>query len=396
MRMKFRALVYLPVLISLGFLITCSTKNSSTTGGTGALFLTTQGDNLIAPYTIDLSTGKFTANGKAVATDNVPSAVVLSPKGDALFVANSASNSVTAYAVNSDGTLTAAGSTQTQGADPVSMAMDSAGHLFVVNGRSANISIFTVSGTSPGTPVLFSTEPFPGATTGTDPSAVAITPNGKFLYVTDRVDGTVTEYNVDASGNLSQPVPVAVGTTPDALIITDLKNGSADTSNFLYVANFGSNNVSGFSVCDNPSTSCTTAPPDGALTPVASSPVSAQPGPVAMALDPSSKFLYLVDEGSNLLSQYRVSTATGVLTSISPGTIGTGTTPVWVAVRAGVTTVKSTGGTTNYVYVANGGSGTLSIFSYDSTIGQLGLVVPPVSVACSQAQCGQPSTVATK
>src|SRR5947199_6291552 len=64
MRMKFRALVYLPVLISLGFLTACSTKNSSNTGGAGALFVTTQGDSLITPYTIDLSTGKFTANGK--------------------------------------------------------------------------------------------------------------------------------------------------------------------------------------------------------------------------------------------------------------------------------------------------------------------------------------------
>ena len=392
MRMKFRALVYLPVLISLGFLTACSTKNSSNIGGTGALFVTTQGDSLITPYTIDLSTGKFTANGKAVATDRMPSAVVLSSKGDALFVANSASNSITAYAVNSDGTLTAAGSTQTQGIDPVSMAMDSAGHLFIVNEGSATISIFTVSGTDFMGPALFSTVT---ATTGTDPSAIAITSNGKFLYITDKVGGTVTEYNVDASGNLSQPVSYFVGTTPAALIITDLKNGSADTSNFLYVGNSGSNNVSAFSICDNPSTTCVTQP-DGALTPVAGSPFPAQPGPVAMALDPSSKFLYVVDEGSNLLSQYRVSTETGVLTSISPGSIGTGTTPVWVAVRAGTTTVKSTGGTTNYVYVANSGSGTISIFSYDSTIGQLGQVVPPVSVACFQAQCGQPSTVATK
>ncbi len=339
MRMKFRALVYLPVLISLGFLTACSTKNSSNTGGTGALFVTTQGDSLITPYTIDLSTGKFTANGKAVATDSMPSAVVLSPKGDG----------------------------------------------------SATISIFTVSGTGLMGPALFSTVT---ATSGTDPSAVAITSNGKFLYITDKVGGTVTEYNVDASGDLSQPVSYSVGTTPAALIITALKNGSADTSNFLYVANFGSNNVSAFSVCDNQSTTCLT--PDGSLTPVAGSPFPAQPGPVAMALDPSSKFLYAVDEGSNLLSQYRVSTGTGVLTSISPGSIGTGTTPVWVAVRAGTTSVKSTGGTTNFVYVANSGSGTISIFSYDSTIGQLGQVVPPVSVACFQAQCGQPSTVATK
>src|SRR5207247_8669468 len=113
------------------------------------------------------------------------------------------------YDVSSGGTLAAAGSTQTQVMDPVSMAMDSVGHLFVVNEGSATISIFTVSGTGLMGPALFSTVT---ATSGTDPSAVAITSNGKFLYITDKVGGTVTEYNVDASGNLSQPVPYAWGT----------------------------------------------------------------------------------------------------------------------------------------------------------------------------------------
>jgi 6-phosphogluconolactonase (cycloisomerase 2 family) len=383
--MKARALVYLPVL-SLGFLCACTTSKSTTVSGTGALFLTTL-DRLITAYTIDLSTGKFTANGKAVATDNMPSAVVLSPQGDALFVANSASSSVTAYTVNSNGTLTAAGSTQTGGTDPVSMAMDSAGHLFVVNEGSANISIFTVSGTSlMPPPTLFSTQQ---GTTGTDPSAVAITSNGKFLYVTDKVDGTVTEYNVDSSGNLSVPVHYSVGTSPSALTITSLTTGSTPGSNFLYVTNVGSNNISAFSVCDNQSTTCLTNPPDGALTAVGS--FAACCGPTTMALDPSSKFLYVVAQTNQVL-EYRIS-GSGVL--VSPSSISTGTTPVWLAVRSGSTTVKSTGGTTIYVYVANQGSDSISIFSYDSTIGQLSQVIPPVLVDCNPS-CGQPSTVATK
>jgi len=384
--MKFRAFVYLLVLILLGFLSACSTHKSPT-GGTGALFVTTQGDSLITPYAIDLSTGKFTANGKTVATDSMPSAVLLSPKGDALFVANSASNSVTAYAVNSDRTLAAAGSTQTGGTDPVSMTMDSAGHLFVVNEGSANVSIFTVSGTSLTQTGLFSTEPFPGATTGTDPSAIAITPNGAFAYITDKVDGTVTEYNVDASsGALTNPVSYPVGTAPSDLGITNLMAGSLPASNFLYVANSGSNNVSAFSICDNQSTTCASA--DGGLTAVGS-PFAAGLGPVAMAIDPSSKFLYVVDKQSNQVSQYKISTGTGVLTPFSAASISTGTTPVWITTRSG-TTVQSTGGTNTFLYVANQGSDTISIFNYDSTIGLLSLTMPPVSVG------GQPSTVATK
>jgi len=387
MRIRFRALAYVLSLTSLACLTSCSTKTSTTAGGNGSLYVTTQGDSLITPYTIDLGTGKFTANGKAVATDSVPSAVALSPKGDALFVANSASNSVTAYGVNSGGMLAAAGSTQTGGTDPVSMAVDAAGHLFVVNEGSANISIFTVSGTGLAQAGLFSTV---RGTTGTDPSAIAITPNGKFLYVTDKVDGTVTEYNVDSSGNLSQPVSSPVGATPTAVIVSNL-TANTPSSNFLYVANgSSSNNISAFSICDNPSTTCVTNPPDGALTAVAGSPFAAGLSPVAMALDPSSKFLYVADAQSNQVSQYRISTGTGVLTPLPNSPIGSGTSPVWIAVRLGSATVKSTGGTTTYVYVANQGSNTISAYSYDSTVGQLGLIGAPVTVG------GQPSTVVTK
>ena len=388
MRIQFRALAYVLSLTPLACLTSCSTKTSTTAGGNGSLYVTTQGDSLITPYTIDLGTGKFTANGKAVATDSVPSAVALSPKGDALFVANSASNSVTAYGVNSGGMLAAAGSTQTGGTDPVSMAVDAAGHLFVVNEGSANISIFTVSGTGLAQAGLFSTV---RGTTGTDPSAIAITPNGKFLYVTDKVDGTVTEYNVDSSGNLSQPVSSPVGATPTAVIVSNLTVSNTPSSNFLYVANgSSSNNISAFSICDNPSTTCVTNPPDGALTAVAGSPFAAGLSPVAMALDPSSKFLYVADAQSNQVSQYRISTGTGVLTPLPNSPIGSGTSPVWIAVRLGSATVKSTGGTTTYVYVANQGSNTISAYSYDSTVGQLGLIGAPVTVG------GQPSTVVTK
>jgi 6-phosphogluconolactonase len=394
MRLTFRALVYLLSLVSLAFLSSCSTKKSSISGGSGALYVTTQGDSLITPYTIDLSTGKLTPNGKAVATDSMPSAVVLSPKGDALFVTNSQSNSVTAYTVNSDGTLTAAGSTQTGGTDPVSMAMDSGGHLFVVNEGSANISVFAVSGTSlTQPPAMFSTI---RGVVGTDPSAVAITPNGQFLYITDKVDGTVTEYNVDSSGNLSQPVsypvcpPSGSCSSPSALIITNLTTSGTPTSNFLYVANSGSSNLSAFSICDNPSTTCLTNPPDGALIALAASPFAAGLAPVAMALDPTSKFLYVVDSQSNQASEYKVSTGTGALTSLSTSPIGTGNTPVWIAIRPGSATVQSTGGTTTFVYVANQGASTITIFDYDSTVGQLGLVNAAVTVG------GQPSTVTTK
>jgi len=55
------------------------------------------------------------------------------------------------------------------------------------------------------------------------------------------------------------------------------------------------------------------------------------------------------------------------------------------------TTITATGGTTDYLYVPNLGSSTLSVYSFDSTVGTLGLVGGPVPVTG-----GQPSAVAAE
>ena len=392
MGMKVRAsgkmLISLLFLVLLGLLASCGKTSSSVGSGTGFLFVTTQGDRLVSSYTINLGTGAITANGKGVATGNTPSAIVLAPSGNALFVANSADNSISSYTVNADGTPTAAGNPTPTGTNPVGIAVDSGGKfLFVVNQGSNTISVFSISGTS----LTLVGSPFP---TGNSPSALAITPDAKFLYVANQVDATVTEYSVDPSGALSNPVLTQViGTAaPSAVTIALTPNNAGE---FLYVANAGSNNVSGFAICDQVVTSCNNPnTPDGSLTAVISSPFSAGTGPVSLAADPSRTFLYVVDKGSNQVSEYKISSGTGALSALSSPTISTGTTPVWLAVRAGTTSVKATGGTTDFLYVANMGSGvgssSISVYAFDSTAGTLGVVGAAVNTG------GQPSAIAVK
>jgi 6-phosphogluconolactonase (cycloisomerase 2 family) len=60
-------------------------------------------------------------------------------------------------------------------------------------------------------------------------------------------------------------------------------------------------------------------------------------------------------------------------------------------VRAGTTTVAATGGITNYLYVANLGASSISIYTFDSTVGTLSLVGAPVTFTP-----GQPSAVAAE
>src|SRR5713101_983873 len=86
---RFRFLPGLLVPVFLLGLNACKTSSSTTSSGTGALFVSTQGDSLVSAYTINLATGVLTANGAGVATGTIPSAMLLAPSGSALFIVNS-------------------------------------------------------------------------------------------------------------------------------------------------------------------------------------------------------------------------------------------------------------------------------------------------------------------
>jgi 6-phosphogluconolactonase (cycloisomerase 2 family) len=368
MGMKLRCLAGVLGLVVLGLLAGCLKSTSTTTNtGSGVLYVATQGDSLLSAFTIDLSDGLLTSDGKVGTTGTNPTAMILTPDGKTIFMLNSSDASVTAFTVNSDGSTTAAGSAVATGVSPRGLAMDSGGKfLFVANSASNTVSVFSVSGTTL-TPVPQSLS----LVFGNQPSGVAVTPDGKYLYVPNQTDGTVSGFAVDASGVLS-PLPnspFTVGTTPSTALVT------AD-GNFLYVANQGSNNISAFTVCDNATPSCVT--PDGSLTPVSNSPFSAGLGPVAILEDPSNTFLFVADEQSNQVSQYKISTGTGALTPLSPGAASTGVSPVSLAAITGPT-VSSTSVTTDYLYVTNLGGSSISVYSYDTTTGALtvdGSLVP--------------------
>jgi len=162
------------------------------------------------------------------------------------------------------------------------------------------------------------------------------------------------------------------------------------------VANAGanSNNISAFAICDAVVTSCTNVNnPDGTLTPVAGSPFPAGLGPVAIVFDPGFNFVYVVDKGSNQISQYAYGPGSGVMTPLSPGTISTGLTPVSMVVLSGVIPAdvgNSLYNVTDYAYVANLGAGTISTFSLATSTGLLTVVGQPLVIF------GQTSAVAGK
>ncbi len=80
-------------------------------------------------------------------------------------------------------------------------------------------------------------------------------------------------------------------------------------SKFAYVANFGSNDVSMYTINGTA----------GALTSIGT--IAAGLAPTSIAVHPSGKFAYVTNSGSNDVSMYSIDATTGALTLI--GTIGT-------------------------------------------------------------------------
>ena len=380
--MKFRFLQHIVLPVLLLCLLGCS-SNSTLATGNGLLFVTAQANTTLSVYGIDLSSGALSTIGSSTGTGAAPAAIAITPALDALFVANSGSNNISSYSSGSSGVLSQAAGTTPAGKTPMGLAIDPLGKfLFVANQGSSDISVFSINGTTltavPGSP--FTTIPVGlSYANGTLPVALAVSLTGNYLYVANQLANFVSVFSINSSTGVLRPLGVPfynVGTSPSGL-------GISPNGGFLYVMNAApDNNISAFAICDFVVTSCNRpTTPDGTLTAVAGSPFSTGLGPVAIAFDLNFNFAYVVSTGSNTISQYSYGTGNGVLTPLSPATISTGLTPVGIAVRTGATGTDIGNTITNptdYVYVANNGGGSISVYTLATATGLLDVSGMPI------------------
>jgi YVTN family beta-propeller protein len=378
MRMKSRFV--LAGLIGLLTLIlgSCSNSNGVVTGtGTGFLWVVTQGDQLVSAYNVSLANGVVGLLGTSLPTGAGPIAIAITPAGDALFIANRDDNTISAYTVNTDGSLvypcSTLGCNQVAAAPiagtPLALAIDPSGKfLFVANQASQSllpppplspdsITVFSIQGAS-----LNYVGAFPSI--GNGPAGLVASPNGTYLYVANQYASTVSILSYDINGTLTEAPtsPITVGTNPSGLAfsrcagttpttITTFNCPTAAPPGYLFVANTGSNNVSIFSACIQITTACPSA--NGTLIQIAGSPVPAGVGPVSFMINPARDLVYVVDHGSFQVSEYQYSSATGRLTPLSPGTASTGASPL-------------TGGITsdgNWAFIPNNGGSSVSAYA---------------------------------
>ena len=143
-------------------------------------------------------------------------------------------------------------------------------------GGSGGVSQFTVGAGGPLQPMST-----PTIAAGDGPWAVAVSPNGQYVYVAND-DGGISQYSVGAGGALAPMATptVAAGYNPYGVAVSP--NGQ-----YVYVANYGTDGSGGISQY--------TVGAGGALAPMSPPAVDAGESPRAVAVSPNGQYVYVVN-----------------------------------------------------------------------------------------------------
>jgi 6-phosphogluconolactonase len=268
----------------------------------------------IHSYSVDLTTGRLTLLNVVPSLGAGPCYIAFDKTGRYLFTANYHSGSIAIFPRLEDGRLGEASAfVQHQGssrdlirqhgphAHAVATSPDNQAVLVADLGLD-KLLLYQFEATKGSIPKA---EPaFAKMNDGAGPRHFAFHPNGRFLYVVNELDSTVTQLSFDAvtrSLRIVKTIPSLpegfVGPSHAAHMQIDARG------RFLYVSNRGHDSISVFSI----------DPTEGALDIVEH--VSPQgKTPRGFALDPTGEWLLVANEDSDNIAIFRVSQQTGTLT----------------------------------------------------------------------------------
>lgn len=310
--------------------------------------------NNISTYIADNGTGVLTSTGN-VAAGTGPGSVVIAPSGKFAYVPNFDSNDISIYSINAQtGALTSIGAAIPSGMWPSTLTFEPTGHFaYATNFISNDISMFSVN-TATGALTSIGT-----LATGTNPRFGVMDASGHFLYVANWGSVDVRTYAINPQdGHLTQVgTRMTVPNSPFALTLDP-------ASKHLYVTDFltptGTQSVTSFNI--DSVTGMLSASGTGA---------TAGAHPIGLTFTPSGQFAYIANSlngvGGNSLSAYRADASTGALTAISCAAgadCATGTNPAFVAIDP----------SGKFAYAVNNRSNDITTYAIDSISGALSKV----------------------
>ena len=284
---------------------------------------TTTTTGVVDGYQVDYQSGALTqlANSPTTSGYKNPVTLVAAPSGKYIYVIHRDDSNVVEFAVGTDGKLYAQHTYNTIGSFPLAAAIDSTGSY-----------LYVTSTLQPGF-----TQALPGP-------------------------GNITIFPINSSdGSLGTATSVNVGNNPIGISVSPYKTGAS--TNYIYVADRETVNGATGASPEGVVLTFSHASSDAGLTPVTSGasllngvPAGVQPS--GIAVDPTSRFVYVTDSLSNQLIGYVISnTGTPVAMTNGPFTTGQFPSSLTIDPRA------------KYLYVTNFNAATISAYAIDQGTG---------------------------
>jgi 6-phosphogluconolactonase len=259
-------------------------------------------------------------------------------------------NSASVYAIDA-GRLALRATVATAG-EPRAIAVHPNGRfVYLASQATASVQILRFDPAS-GTLTAGVLVPLPGNAPDPGPEVVAVEPLGRFLYVTNRGSNTLQGFRIDpATGDLSPlpGFPIAAGTQPYDIVFDP--HGSR-----AFVSNVVDATISAYRLRFT-----------GTLTPVPGSPFATPlEHPEGLAVDPSGRFLFVTHVLRSAVSAFRFDHR-GVLAPVPGSPFAAGADPIAAA--------TSTDG--RALYVSDAAIETVLMRRIDAQTGALSPMAPP-------------------
>jgi 6-phosphogluconolactonase len=339
-------------------------------------YVTTIGSGVFA-YDVNPASGSLAqVQGSPFPAGNDGFGVTATPDRRHLYVSNYEDNTLSVFEIAASGALSPAGSPVATPHPVLSATTPDGRFLYVANdGSPGSVSGFAVSRSSgalspvPGSPV---------AATDPGPFGPVVSPDGRYLYVSNvgnspASPGSVSAYRIDQdTGALTE-----IGGSPYTLQIAPGGVAMTPDGRLLYVANGESGTISAF----------TRDADSGALTPVSGSPFAAGNGePTGLAITPDGRHLYsanssMVTQADNQVHAFAIDQGTDALAEISGSPYDAGLGPQYAAISSDgahlyVTNNGSQDITGYAIDATSGGLSPLGESPFATGMNPLGITIP--------------------
>ena len=268
----------------------------------------------VTSYSLDSKSGKLTQLNQVLSGGADPCYVSFDQSGKYLLVANYTGGSVSVFPVAADGRIGPASAFVPHTGSGPNKERQEGPHAHYIATSTDNHFVFVVD-LGLDEVVVYRFDPAKGSLTPNDPAFarlapgagprhMAFHPNGKFAYVLNEVNSTVTAFAYDSKNGSFSTLQTLSTISKDFAAHNDTAEIVVHPSGkFLYVSNRGRDSIAEFKI----------HPAQGTLT-FAGDFSTQGKTPRNFALDPTGKFLLAANQESNNIVAFRIDPSSGALT----------------------------------------------------------------------------------